>query len=92
MIIQNDPSSIAQNKATVAYVLPKDYGYGFRSPNDTIWGLFPPDNLTQKISLDIHTLLVKYYNNLNIIYDEPKIIGSTLKNYNRVYYWNQTVS
>ena len=90
--IHDNPSSIAQNKATVAYVIPKDYGYSFRSPTDTIWGLFPADNLTQKISLDIHTLLVKYYSNLNIIYDEPEIIGPILKNYTRVYYWNQTVS
>ena len=91
-VINNDPSSIAQNKATIAYVLPKDYGYGFRSPNDNIWGLFPADSLTQKISLDIHTLLVKYYSNLNIIYDEPDIIGPTLNNYTKVYYWNQTLT
>ncbi|MGD0451906.1 MAG: hypothetical protein ABSA79_12745, partial [Candidatus Bathyarchaeia archaeon] len=90
--IHTNPSSIAQNKATVAYVIPKDYGYGFRSSTDTIWGLFPSDNLTQKISLDIHTLLTDYYSNLNIIYNEPEIIGPTLNNYIKVYYWNQTVS
>jgi len=90
--INSNPSSIAQNSATVAYVIPKDYGYGFRSPTDTIWGLFPTDNLTQKISSDIHTLLIKYYSNLNIIYDEPEITASTLNNYSKVYYWNQTIS
>lgn len=90
--IHTNPSAIAQNKATVAYVIPKDYGYGFRSPTDIIWGLFPADNLTQKISLDIHTLLNNYYSNLNIIYDEPEITGPTLNNYAKVYYWNQTVS
>ncbi len=78
-VIHSNPGSIALNKATVAYVIPKDYGYGFRSSTDSIWGLFPPDNLTQKISLDIHTLLAKYYSNLNIIYDEPEIIGPTLE-------------
>ncbi len=91
-VIHSNPNSIAQNKATVAYVLPKDYGYGFRGPNDTIWGLFPADNLTQKISLDIHTLLTRYYSNLNIIYDDPEIIGPTLSNYSKVYYWNQTIT
>ena len=91
-VIHSNPASIAQNKATVAYVLPKDYGYGFRGSNDTIWGLFPADNLTQKISLDVHTLLTRYYGNLNIIYDDPKIIGPTLSNYSRVYYWNQTIT
>jgi hypothetical protein len=91
-VIHSNPSSIIQNKATVAYVIPKDYGYGFRSPTDTIWGLFPADNLTQKISSDIHTLLTKDYSNLNIIYDDPEIIASTLNNYSKVYYWNQTIS
>jgi hypothetical protein len=89
--IHNNPGSIKLNKATVAYVLPKDYGYGFRSSTDNIWGLFPADNLTMKISLDIHTLLNKYYNNLNIIYDDPEIAPS-LNNYYKVYYWNQTIS
>jgi hypothetical protein len=91
-IIHDNPASIPQNKATVAYVLPKDYGFGFRFPTDKIWGLFPADNLTQKVSLDIHTLLSKYLSNLNIIYDEPEIIGPTLKNYSKIYYWNQTIS
>ena len=27
-----------QYPAQTAYVLPKDHGYGFRRPNDTIWG------------------------------------------------------
>ena len=88
--IHDNPGSISQNKATVAYVLPKDYGFGFRFPTDSIWGLFPADNLSQKVSLDINTLLFRYYSNLNIIYDEPEIIGPTLKNYSKVYYWNQT--
>jgi hypothetical protein len=92
IVIQTNPASIAQNQATVAYVVPKDYGYGFRGPNDTIWGLFPADTLTQKISLDIHTLLTKYYSNLNIIYNDPETIGPTLSNYTKVYYWNQTIT
>lgn len=91
-VIHTNPNSIAQNKATVAYVLPKDYGFGFRYQNDTIWGLFPPDNLTQKVMLDIHTLLTKNYSNLNIIYDDPAVIASTLGNYTQVYYWNETIT
>ncbi len=89
--IHTNSNRIAQNKATVAYVLPKDYGYGFRGSNDNIWGLFPPDNLTQKISNDIHTLLTKNYSNLNIIIDDPNVISSTLNEYQKVYYWNESI-
>ena len=33
---RNDNSDIERS----AYVLPKDYGFGFRRPNDRIWGLW----------------------------------------------------
>ncbi len=91
-VLNNNPNSIAQNKATVAYVLPQNYGFGFRSSNDNIWGLFPADNLTQKISADIHFLLAKYNSSLNVIYDDPQVIDSTLNNYQKVFYWNETVT
>ena len=35
-------------QADTAYVLPKDYGYGFRGPNDTIWGLWHADELVSE--------------------------------------------
>ena len=91
-VLHNNPDSIPQYKATVAYVLPQDYGFGFRSSNDNIWGLFPADNLTQKISADIHFLLEKYNGSLNVIYNDPTIIDSTLSNYQKVYYWNETIT
>ena len=91
-VLHTNPDSIPQYKATVAYVLPQDYGFGFRSANDNIWGLFPPDNLSQKISADLHFLLAKYNSSLNIIYDDPQVIDSTLSNYQKVYYWNETVT
>ena len=90
--IHNSPSSFASYNATVAYVIPNDYGFGFRNSNDTIWGLFPPDTLTPKIWNDTTTLLNQYGANLNIIYDEPAIIGSTINNYTKVFYRNQTIT
>ena len=90
--IHNNAGIFIPSEAEVAYVLPKDYGFGFRSPNDTIWGLFPADALSQKIWADTALLLAKHYNNLNIIYDDPEIIRLTLGNYTKVYYWNQTIT
>lgn len=87
------PASFGSNNPEVAYVVPKDYGFGFRSPNDTIWGLFPPDSLSQKIFQDTNnTLPAKYGSRFDILYDEPEIIAPLLKNYTAVFYWNQTIT
>ena len=102
--IHTNPGSFAPNTPEEAYVIPEDYGFGFRSPTDTIWGLFPADSLSPKIWNDTESLLYGfvspyelppqyyYYSNLNIIYDNLTVIGSTLKNYAKVFYWNQTIT
>ena len=90
--IHNSPGIFPSNKAEVAYVLPKDYGFGFRNPNDTIWGLFPSDAATPKIWDDTTTLLNRYGTSLNIIYDDPAVTRATLDDYSKIFYWNQTVS
>src|SRR5208283_797775 len=71
--IHGNPSSFDSSKAQVAYVVPENYGFGFRNPDDTIWGLFPADGLSSKIWNDTEFLLGKYGTNLNIIYDEPGV-------------------
>jgi len=90
--IHSNPSSFDSSKARVAYVVPENYGFGFRNPDDTIWGLFPADGVSSKIWNDTEFLLGKYGTNLNIIYDEPGVIDPTLKDYEKVFYWNQTIT
>jgi hypothetical protein len=90
--IHSNPGSFDSSKAQVAYMIPENYGFGFNNPNDTIWGLFPPDGNSSKIYNDTQFLLSKYGTNLNIIYDQPGVINPTLKNYEKVYYWTQTIN
>ena len=92
--IHTNPEQFGSTPAEVAYVVPADFGFGFRNANDTIWGLFPADNYTstQKIWNDTQSLLSRYDSKLNIIYDDPTVIGPTLNNYTKVFYWNQTIS
>jgi hypothetical protein len=73
----------------IAYVLPKDYGYGFRGPNDKIWGLWQADELSYGISVDVNTMLEKYDMNLDIIYDDGLVQGSTM-GYRGLLFWNGT--
>jgi len=84
--VQNNPQP--KQNADVAYVLPKDYGFGFRAPNDSIWGLWGPDELSPKIWNDANELLETYNSQLNIIYEtaSPYVFG----NYKEIVFWNGT--
>ena len=90
--LHSNPASFGSNNAEAAYIVPKDYGFGFRSPSDTIWGLKPADALSSKIFYDTNnTLPAMYGSRFDILYDEPELIAPLLKNYTVVYYWNQTI-
>jgi hypothetical protein len=83
--------SYGSSKAEVAYVVPKDYGFGFRSADDTIWGLFNADSLSPKIWSDTVKLESLYGNRFNIIYDDNLNYTKINKVYDKVIFWNQTV-
>ncbi len=73
----------------VAYVLPKDYAYGFRGPNDKIWGLWEADDFSFRISTELGSLLEEYGSKLDIIYDEG--LGfNNIKYYHELIFWNGT--
>jgi hypothetical protein len=74
----------------VAYVLPKDYAYGFRGPNDNVWGLWGPDDLSSKIWNDANTLANQYGSTLDIIYEDT--LQNSAFNYSRLVFWNGTTS
>jgi len=84
------PSNPPSNR--IAYVLPKDYGYGFRGPNDTIWGLWEAANYTDsfRISTEVGRLLDRYPNNLDIIYDDGLETNNSY-GYGLIIFWNGTV-
>jgi hypothetical protein len=88
--LHTNPRSLGSISAKAAYVVPADYGFGFRRPHDTIWGLFPADELSEKIYTDVETLIDRYGAQLNIFYDEPQT-SAILKNYREVFYWNQSL-
>ena len=75
-------------KAEAALVLPADYGWGMRNMNDSIWGIWKPDNTTQQIWNLLQDKLGQYGSKLDIVYDDPAypVAGK----YSRVIYWNQT--
>ncbi len=70
-----------------AYVLPSDYAFGFRGPQDHIWGVWEADALAHNISLSVGSLLRDYGEKLDIIYeDSPRSISSY--GYKQIFYWD----
>jgi hypothetical protein len=87
--VQANPRTISPVSDRAAYVLPADYGYGFRGPEDKIWGLWSADSLTLDIGMSITTLFQMYPNSLDIVYpDGSRSIESV--GYCNVIYWNDT--
>lgn len=72
----------------VAFVLPKDYGYGFRGPDDKIWGLWEADTFSFKISYRLGSLLEEYGTDLDIIYENNLKLDDFYREY---VFWNGTI-
>ena len=83
-----NPRKKKYNQDRVAFVLPQGYGYGFRGPNDKIWGLWAADTLSFDLSIRIGDLLGQYDKELDIIYDENLELDSKYKKY---IFWNNTI-
>ena len=85
-----NPSTKDSLHAEVALVLPRNYAWGMRHPEDRIWGHWGPDEKSSGIWNLSRSLLSQYGLRLHIIYDDPNYpLGNK---YTSVYYWNQTSS
>ena len=74
----------------VAFVLPKNYGWGMRRPDDKIWGLWPSDALSPIIWDNLARLTEKHGLNLDIIYDDTHF--GVENKYLEVVFWNATIA
>ncbi len=82
---QDNPRNNLQVEKRVAFVLPKDYGYGFRGPTDKIWGLWGDDVLSLEISHHLGSFLEEYGTKLDIIYDDDIKFNEV---YSKYIFWN----
>jgi hypothetical protein len=71
----------------VTYILPEGYAYGFRGPNDKIWGIWPANMTSYMISVSVGVLLQKYESNLDITYEDAFQENNTF-GYSSLIYWN----
>lgn len=93
----NDAAKITKTKSAddrsvpeVAMVLPRNYGWGMRNPNDNIWGFYGTDEKTIPIATLMSKLLARYGTNMDIIYEDAAY-PVTKGGYQKIYYWNDTI-
>ena len=101
--VNNNPSKHGIEKATVAYVLPETFGYGFRNGHDKIWGKDPSElvddrwgewnavELAEKVWSDVNNLLDEYSSSLDIVYSDPEFDDTLQQKYEQLFFWNQTL-
>jgi hypothetical protein len=79
----------AQNvKAEASLILPKNYGWGMRNPDDTVWGFWKADANSTQVWSTLQEALKKYGEKLDIVYDDStyQVAGR----YSQNLFWNQT--
>ncbi|HDQ05913.1 MAG TPA: hypothetical protein ENN36_04210 [Candidatus Bathyarchaeota archaeon] len=92
--VNSNPDKHGTVKAEAAYVLPENFGFGFRNPNDNIWGLWSADTdeRTEKIWGDVNQLLDEYGFSLDIVYSDPAFNDDLQRHYDKVFFWNETIN
>jgi len=92
--VNNNPDKHGIEKADVAYVLPENFGFGFRSSDDNIWGLWSAntDERTEKIWGDVNQLLEQYGSRLDIVYSDPEFNDDLQQHYEELFFWNETLN
>jgi len=83
--------AVDEYPTNTAFVLPRDYGYGFRGPDDRIWGKWGADQLSSQIWTNVQALLKMYVLDLDIVY-ETRIADEAIDlPYTKLIFWNGTI-
>jgi len=92
--VDSNPDKHGTIKAEVAYVLPQNFGFGFRNSDDTIWGLWSADTdeRTEKIWGDVNQLIDEYGFSLDIVYSDPEFNDELKRHYDKVFFWNEIIN
>ena len=85
--VEHNPGKHGSIKADKAVVLPQDYGFGFRSPSDSVWQDHQVDNWTQKMYMDVTSLIDQYNSSMDIVYSDPQFQNSIQAKYYKILYW-----
>jgi hypothetical protein len=88
--VRANPQNRTSNQDKVAYVLPENYGWGFRTPDDKIWGVWDADSMAEELWKDIKNLTQKYGYDFDMIYSSPWTMVFGRAHYDQMIFWNGT--
>jgi hypothetical protein len=85
-----NPNNKSSNIERIAYALADIYGFGFRTPQDTIWGVWPSDATSPVVWDKVNSLVQTYGDGFDIIYYSPwtRLFGN--EHYDTMILWNST--
>ncbi|HSV48904.1 MAG TPA: hypothetical protein VLH35_01185, partial [Candidatus Acidoferrales bacterium] len=81
----------AYKNTRIAYVLPENYGFGFRSATDTIWGLWSADSQAAGIYNDVQGLIRENGANFDIVCNNSTLVADVKDRYEQLIFWNGTI-
>ena len=87
-VVQNPDVNQGSIRGEAVLVLPENYGWGMRNPDDRIWGIWDADEKSDQIWNLRSNLIEEYGFNLDIVYDDPEF--PVEGKYGQIFYWNQT--
>ena len=88
-VVHNPEVAQGSIDAEAALVLPENYGWGMRRPDDKIWGLWGPDEKSIQIWELSRNLLEQYGLGLDIVYEDSEF--PVEGKYDRIFYWDQII-
>jgi len=87
---EENPRKTETTGDRIAYVLPKNYAYGFRGPSDKIWGLWEAESIpefSEELCTELNRLMVVHEKRLDIIYND----NLEFDQYSKYIFWNGTI-
>jgi hypothetical protein len=87
-MVKNRDAIHGSAKAEAALVLPGNYGWGMRYPNDRIW-FWGPDERSPQIWELSRKLLSQYGHQLDIVYEDTEF--PVTNQYEEIYDWNDSI-
>ncbi len=86
---KNNPHKQDYLKTDTAVVLPEYYGFGFRSPDDSVWQYHNASSWTETLYSDITNIVNQYNPSLDIVYSDPQFHDQIQNLYSRILIWPQ---
>jgi hypothetical protein len=88
-VVQNSTEVHGGVKAQAALILPENYGWGMRNPEDSIWGIWKPNSAANQTWNQVQGKLEQYGTKLDIVYSDPAY--SIAGRYANLFSFNETV-